>query len=217
MVHAFVNVIESPSSHDLLDGRTEGRMLIESLNLANIPNAYSLVTDLATLRESIDSRLRAAAQQHSKIPIIHFSMHGNEDGVALTSSEFVSWSDLKHELLPVMRAVQGTLLICMSSCVGHAGVKMAMNSDDEPSFWALVGNIENTSWSDAAIAYSCFYHLFFKEVNIDVCVNSMKVASGNNNFVYHLGVQAKLNWLKYLQEKDEAQIQSAIEGSGSSM
>ena len=64
-------------------------MLIESLNLAEIPNAYSLVTDLTTLRESIDVRLRAAARKHNKVPIIHFSMHGNEDGVQLTSREFV--------------------------------------------------------------------------------------------------------------------------------
>jgi len=211
MLAAFVNVIEFPSSQDLLDGRTEGRMLLESLKLAEIPNAYSLVTDLQTLQQSIDNRLRAAAREHNKVPILYFSMHGNVDGIGLTNGEFVSWDDLRNQLLPVMRAVKGTLLICMSSCVGHAGGRMAMHLDDEPTFWALVGNTGDANWADAAMAFSSFYHLFFKGFDINVCVDSMKVASGDHNFVYYFGEQTKLNWQEYMTEQGEAQIQTNIE------
>ncbi|OOY36785.1 hypothetical protein [Solemya velum gill symbiont] len=213
MINAFVNVIESPSSRDLLDGRTEGRMLVEALTLAEIPSAYNLVTDLETFHEAINVRLRAAAREHDKVPILHFSMHGNEQGIQLTSGEFLLWQELRGLLLPILRGTRGTLLICMSSCVGDAGVKMAMNTDDEPSFWALVGNTQEASWADAAIAFSSFYHLFFKEYNINVCVESMKVASGDHNFVYHLGEQTRLNWLKFFQEQGEAQVNTAIQGS----
>lgn len=211
MVHAFVYVIESPSSTDLLDGRTEGNVLTGSLQLADIPHEYSLVTDLASLRESLDNRLRAAARKYNKVPIIHMSMHGNIDGVQLTSNEFVTWADLRNELLPVMRAVKSTLLVCMSSCVGIAGCRMAMNIDNDANFWALVGNTGTATWSDAAMAYASFYHLFFKGFNLNVCVDSMKVASGDHNFVYHLGEQTRLNWQATIREHDEAQLQTAIE------
>lgn len=178
--------------------------------MAEIPNDYSLVTDLKTLVEAINVRLRSATRKHSKVPMIHLSMHGNETGIYLTDGKFVSWRHLRHELLPVMRAVNGTLLFCISFCVSYAGVQMAMNSDDEPSFWALVGYTGAASWSDAAIAFSCFYYLFFKNVDIDICVNSIRIASGDSNFVFHLGEETKLNWYSYLKEKGEAKIQSAI-------
>lgn len=210
MIHAFVNIIESPSSQDLLDGRTEGRMLLESLKLAEIPAAYSLATDSATLQQAIDVRLREAARLTQKVPILHFSMHGNEDGVQLTSGEFVTWAQLYDQLLPVMRATKGTLLVCMSSCVGHAGARMAMNDNAEPVFWALVGNTDSAEWADAAMAFSSFYHLFFKGFNLDICVNSMKVASGDHNFVFHLGEQTRLNWQNYLRNQGEEQIQTAV-------
>jgi len=211
VIHAFVNIIESPSSRDLLDGRTEGGLLRESLKLAEIPNAYSLVTDRGTLEETIEVRLRAAARVHNKVPIMHFSMHGNIDGVALTNGEFVPWNELKEYLRPVIRAVRGTLLVCMSFCVGHAGARMAMNDDDEPTVWALVGNTGDANWSDAAIAYSSFYHLFFKKFNIDVCVSSMKVASSDHNFVFYLGEQTRRNWQEYINEQGEAEIQANIQ------
>jgi len=52
-MEGFVYVIESPSSSDLLDGRTEGRALTEALVLAQIPSWYSLVTDQVTLCSAI--------------------------------------------------------------------------------------------------------------------------------------------------------------------
>ena len=215
MPHAFVNVIESPSSADLLDGRTEGRMLIESLNLAQIPNAYSLVTDRETLVTALEVRLREAARYHNKIPIMHFSMHGNAEGIQLTDGTFVAWGELRDLLSPLMQATQGTLLICMSSCAGNAGARMAMTAERQPNFWALVGNTGEATWSDAAIAFSSFYHLFFKDLDINVCVDSMKVASADHNFVINWGEQIRLNWLNYLLEQGAQQIQAAVEGGNS--
>jgi hypothetical protein len=71
---------------------------------------------------------------------------------------------------------------------------MAMYQDNEPPFWALVGNTASATWADAAIAYISFYHLFFKGFDIKTCVESMKLASGDRNFVLHLGVDTKAGW-----------------------
>lgn len=214
MVHAFVAVIESPASQDLLDGRTEGRALCEALSLADIPHSYSLATERAMLQQALGDRLRAAARHHGKVPIIHLSMHGNVHGLQLTNGDFLSWLELRNELIPLLRATRGTLLVCMSSCFGNAGCLMAMHDDDEPTFWALVGNTASATWSDAAVAYISFYHLFFKGFDLPICVNSMKVASGDHNFIYHIGQQTKENWQAYLQEMRQEQIQSAVESPG---
>ena len=208
-MNGFVYVIESPAGRDLLDGRTEGRVLTEALRLASIPYWYSLASDKAMLVEALGSRLGEAWKHHQKMPILHLSMHGNADGLSLTSGEFLWWHELRAILLPLMRAMRGGLLVCMSSCFGSSGCRMALCSDNEPNFWALVGNAQSPTWADAAIAYMSFYHLFFKGFNIQLCVDSMKVASGDHNFLHLLGAEMKASWNSFIQQHQQ-QIASAV-------
>lgn len=199
-MNGFVHIIESPSSIDLLEDRTEGRSLREALALAGICHWYSLATDGDTLLRALGERLVQAWQYHQLPPIVHFSMHGDQNGVALTSGDALSWHQLRRILLPLTRAMQGGLLICMSSCLGSLGCRMAMYTDNEPPFWALVGNSGSPSWADAAVGYITFYHLFFKGVPLQMCVDSMKVASGDQNFTAHLGHETRQNWAAFVQQ-----------------
>jgi len=208
-INAFVYVIESPAGRDLLDGRTEGRVLTETLRLAEIPHWYSLASDRAMLSEALGQRLGDAWRHHQKMPILHLSVHGNSSGIALTSGEFISWHDLRELLLPLVRAMKGGLLVCMSSCFGSAGCRMAMYSDGQPHFWALVGNSGSPTWADAAIAYAAFYHLFFKGFDIKLCVESMKVAGGDHNFVHLLGADMQAGWAAFVQQH-QAEISAAV-------
>lgn len=203
-IEGFVYVIESPAGRDLLDGRTEGRVLTEALSLACIPHWYSIATDKSLLFEALGDRLLEAWNFHNKSPILHLSMHGNQKGVELTSGEFLIWNDLRALLLPLIRAMNGGLLVCMSSCFGISGCRMAMHEDNEPHFWALVGNSQSPTWSDAAIAYVSFYHLFFKGFDMNTCVSSMRVASGDHNFNHHLGVDVRADWSAFIQQHQNA-------------
>ena len=192
-INGFVHIIESPSSTDLMDGRTEGRVLSEVLRLAAIPYCYNLTVDRAVLSDALWPRLLEARETHGREPILHLSMHGNAEGVALTSGEFLSWNNLRGLLRPLVAAMQRGLLVCMSSCFGSAGCRMAMYTDNEPHFRALVGNSASATWADAAIAYASFCHPFFKGMPLETCVESMKVASGDRNFVFFTGAQTKAN------------------------
>jgi hypothetical protein len=210
-VKGFVYIIESPSAHDLLDGRTEGRTLGEALTLAAIPHWYSLAIDKATLTQALGPRLLEACRALGKLPILHLSVHGNQNGVQLSSGEFISWHDLRNLLLPLNQAMQGGLLICMSSCFGASGCRMAMYSDSEPSFWALVGNTGNTPWADAAVGYVTFYHLFFKGTGVEQCVPAMRVAAGDPNFLLVSGPEAKANWLAFVQKQTPSQFSQNLQ------
>lgn len=197
-VNAFVYVIESPSALDLLDGRTEGRLLCEALQLAGIPHWYSLAASRATFVEALDARLKQAWDQFRVPPILHLSVHGNERGVALTDGAFIPWYELRQMLRPLNQWMNGWLLITMSACYGSNGCVMAMHSEDEPTFWALVGNTGVATWSDAAVAFTTFFHNFYKGNGLDDCVERMKVASGDNNFVGVFGLNAKQHWVNQL-------------------
>jgi hypothetical protein len=201
MVNGFVFILESPSDEDLLDERMEGKALSTAFNLASIPHAYNLVTTKKALIKALTWKLHEAIKEHNKAPILHISMHGNDEGVGLTDGEFVSWDDLRKELTPLLNNMQGGLLICMSSCYGGSGCRMAMHEEADHPFWALVGNSEAALWSDAAVAYITFYHLFFKGVGVEDAVAAMKVASGDGNFMVFNGDFVKKDWSGFISEK----------------
>lgn len=209
MTQGFVYVIESPADTDLLDGRTEGRSLCEALRLANIPHWYSLVTTPKTFEESLGTRLSEALSRLNQPPILHLSMHGNNEGVALTNGEFLTWENLRRSLTPLTNAMAGGLLICMSSCFGGAGCRMAMHEEKDYPFWALVGNSQSALWSDAAVAYITFYHLFFKGIAVEQCVERMRVASGDNNFMVFSGQSLKADWASLMEKsRRDAHVQA---------
>ncbi len=198
-MQGFVYVIESPADMDLLDGRSEGRSLCEALRLASIPHWYSLVTTPKTFEESLGSRLSEALSRFNQPPILHLSMHGNDEGVALTNGEFLTWENLRRSLIPLTNAMDGGILICMSSCFGGAGCRMAMHEEKDYPFWALVGNSQSALWADAAVAYITFYHHFFKGIPVDQCVDRMRIASGDNNFMAFSGQSLKADWTSKME------------------
>jgi hypothetical protein len=214
MQSAFVHIIESPSANDLLDGRTEGRSLSEILNLAGTPYCYNLVTNLETFDIALNKRLLDAFKKGKcqLAPILHLSMHGDENGIALTDDTVLSWDNLRELLTPLNNEMEGGLLICISSCFGSNGIKMAMHDTDQP-FWALVGNNSSVSWEDAAVAYVTFYHLFFKGILVEQCVERMKWASNDNRFDCWSGHEVKANWTEYTarfrQKRDSELIRRA--------
>lgn len=197
MIEGFVYIVESPSADDLLADQIEGRALCSALKLAQIPHAYSLAADLGALRKALGERLLQSLQDpqfSGRRPMLHLSMHGNDSGVGLTSGEFLSWDDLQRELQPLMNFMRGGLLITMSSCFGFAGCKMAMNSTPDHPYWAIVGNTGKVGWSDAAVGYIAFFHQFFKQTPLERCVQVMRDASGDPNFMSLPGEAVKVSW-----------------------
>lgn len=200
MINGFVHIIESPNDRDLLKMRLEGRSLTEAMNLAGVPWSYSLATTKAAFIESLGARLSQAYEQLEKrMPILHLSMHGNDEGLALTNGEFITWHELRELLLPLIDAMNGALLLCISACSGFSAVQMAMYEDEHQPFWALVTHLNEARWSDASVAFITFYHLFFKEKSMDECVAAMKVASGDQNFVHRFGQDVRQHYVERLR------------------
>ena len=108
----FVYIIESPSKYNLLDGIMEGKALLESLRLAQIPTSYNLVIDREMLKISLTSKLIQECQRlGNKLPLLHLSMHGNENGIELSDKDFVSWQELWELIAPLSNYMNGGLII----------------------------------------------------------------------------------------------------------
>jgi len=182
--NAFVYIIESPGDSDLLDGQNEGQALTATLNLCKIPSTYSLVCNKKTFIEALGNRLINACNAYGCLPILHFSMHGNEGGIGFTDGDFISWDELR-ELLTELNTRLGFLpLICFSSCYGISSFTMEYNNQVISSFTAILGHSGKLSWSNSAVAYITFYNRFFQGSSIKEAVEAMKAATGDDNFYY---------------------------------
>lgn len=180
----FVHIIESPSSEDLLDGQTEGKSICTSFELSGIPHCYNLVTDENTFHMALSTRLINAWEKYEPtFPYLHLSMHGNDDGIELTNNTFYTWDQLHNLLSPLIKVMNGNLIITMSTCEGAAGIKMALKNIHGPTFQAIIGNTEETNYDDAAVAYTVFYHNMMKGKSLKHSVVAMQMASGDKNFL----------------------------------
>jgi hypothetical protein len=183
----FINVIESPSESDLTSGRSEGKMLTAALELAGLPHSYSLVTNYTEFMTALGKWTVAATNEHKRVPVIHLSMHGSPEGVVLTDGKFLPWADLNWKLRMINLNLKDILIVCLSSCYGLSGLRMLKETaygvlEHQQPFRLLVSNLDPVPWSDAAVAFSTFYHLLERGKNPLEAVTAMRVASGNEGF-----------------------------------
>jgi hypothetical protein len=187
----FVYIIESPSAIDLYEKRSEGDLIAQGLRLNEIPSLCRIAISKPMFHEALRQGLIDAISSFpNHLPAIHISAHGNTNGISLSDDSIVTWKELHDLLIPLNRALKGTLLLCMSACNGFTACSMAMNieKDDQP-FFAIIGNSGTPTWADTAVAYASFYHVISKGRSVNDAVDAMRAASDNK--LWHF-ITAKL-------------------------
>ena len=87
---------------------------------------------------------------------------------------------------------------------------MFLDQDDHP-FFAIVGNSEEPSWPETAVAFTTFYHLIANGHFITESVNAMRIASGNQFFFVTTAEEAKKNYIDYIKKVDLDTAREEIE------
>ena len=192
----FVYIIDSPSPKDLFEGYSIGMALRDALKAIRIPHYYTLAVNKDSLIEAMQQKLQFCVGQMQvtngtdAFPFIHLCMHGANEGIALTSGEYLLWPELR-QILFAHNSIKGyDPFLCMASCNGIAAHSMANAYDS--AFNYLIGNTGAVLQSDVTVAYLSFYnHIFFKNATMDQAVGAMKTASGDQNFYFAIGQQIK--------------------------
>jgi hypothetical protein len=205
----LVYIVESPSPQDLYYKRYEGEIISSVLSLAELSSSHKIAVNLSAFNYSLLSELQAYLKQPDALyPILHISAHGDSEGIQLTSGEVLRWNDLRTSIMPINKALEGTLILCMSSCESFNACRMAMSEEQNVPFLGMVGNVGKPIWSDTAIAFATFYHLLAKGHKFDDAVDAMKKASGNEGFMSITGKRAKDI---FLEEINKIKMQTASE------
>lgn len=183
-VKFFVFIIESPSAADLYHRRSEGEIVKQAVEL----NDIACVAKTAISLEAFDACLKIGLSETMNklpgyVPLLHISAHGNEHGIQLSDGCSITWRELRQHLRPVNAALDGSLVVCMSSCEGYMGIQMAMHPEDpDLPYLALVGNGSKPTWAETAVGFATFYHQLCRGEHITTAVQAMQVASGNDRF-----------------------------------
>jgi len=187
----YVHIVESPSPEDLLDGRTEGRILCSFLDVAGIPYLYNLAVDANQFQIAITDRIVQGGQIFKLPPILHISCHGDQQGIQLTNQrqdgKSIPWTDLAAHLRPIYQFTDGEFGVCMSSCHGSAGKQMAkvIKPQDIPFSW-IVGAKTEIDLRDVALAYAVFYRRFQRGQPEGV-IEAMNALVGGDEFEISFG------------------------------
>ena len=192
-----VYILESPSERDISEGRKEGLALSSSLSLAKIKNQYFDVANLDMIAEVFDyigddiNRLKPTGLV---APFIHFSCHGDDDGIILTTNQHVSWDDLRG-IIGRLNSIIGRVTpdpsiphvqispmnYSFSSCRGFNGIRI-QEGYWENMYFTLIGPTEDIAWTDSVVAFITFYHqVFCKKTPSDKAVEIMNIAAGVDN------------------------------------
>lgn len=105
---AKIYIIEFPSDIDVLNNKNEGTALSSSLDLVSITNLHYRVCNFKMLQRCllrISNDIIVNQPKGLVAPYLHFSGHGNEAGLFLTSSELIGWELLRKEINRVNKKI----------------------------------------------------------------------------------------------------------------
>lgn len=201
-----VYIVESPSPDDFYKQNFEGNALMQGLKLDNIASSYHQTVDLNSFKNAFRRGLVEYYKKSNDItlPILHISAHGDKDGIQLTSGERLIWDELRELLIPINESLSKSigLILCLSTCYGLSGMRMAMK-DDSKAFGGIVANNDKPAWNETYLAYSVFYHLFRRGETVEKCITAMRLASGNSNFHYITQTFARQAYLLELKKQQQ--------------
>lgn len=209
----FVYIIESPSPVDLYHGRGEGDVVAQAVALNGIKATLRVAINSEAFQAALSVGLSEAMEECSgKIPILHISAHGFKDGIQLSSGEILEWRQLRELLIPVNKALSGALIICMSTCEGYSGQRMAMvtDSDDQP-FFAIIGNSDKPTWPQTAVGFATFYHLIANGEQVRDAVEAMCIASGNSKFFVTTAEESKQGFIEFIATLDATEAKEELD------
>ena len=113
--------------------------------------------------------------------VLHFSAHGNTDGIGLkATNEFIAWSELSGGLRKINHQMNGDLIVNMIACQGIYGVKIQDLQDPHEPFFGLVGPTIKIAVDVAKVVSNNFYEKMLAGSEIPIIVGDINQAQGSS-------------------------------------
>lgn len=133
---------------------------------------YFAVKSRKEFRRAID-KVRKAAREEGRIPLLHIECHGNDDGLELLNGDRISWPLLCEILYPVNRLTGLNLFVCISACFGAFLLKEYMILNPAP-FFGLLSATEEQGPEELFRGFSAFYRVLIETLDGDRATAAVK-------------------------------------------
>lgn len=119
-------------------------------------------------------------------PIMHFEIHGNEEGLQLNNNEIITWNELQFRLIELNVIIKNNLFITMATCFGGYIYKVIKPNFRCP-FWGFVGAFEEVFMDDILDNYGAFYDEFLQSLDFNQAVSALNYSNENHHskFIFH--------------------------------
>lgn len=116
----------------------------------------------------------ALARTKTSSFLIHFTAHGDEQGIGNNSGmKTIIWEDLRSRLAEINEAMTGGLIINMMACCGIHGLKIDHILSSSIPYYALVGPIKPLTFLKASSLSISFYSKLLKGIPIPTIVSKI--------------------------------------------
>jgi len=174
-----VFIIEATAPRDFYTRRMDGIAARALLNILGISNELRLVLDQKHLERALQEARRGGYN------VLHLSCHGGEDGIEISNSDSVTWSDLSSLF---QQSKFRPRAIVMSACCGatthvRAAFKQSSNKPE-----IIFGSIDRRDFGDYVVAWTLLYREFvvngLSKASAQTALKQIH-AVGHKSFLYY--------------------------------
>ena len=109
-------------------------------------------------------------------PIIHFEMHGDENGLQLGNNDCIDWPELQFFLLQLNGICGNNLFVSMATCYGGYIYK-TINPAAWTPFWGFAGAFDEVFEDEVILNYSAFYNEFLQSGDFNRAIDALNSAN----------------------------------------
>jgi hypothetical protein len=148
-----VFIIESVSPDDFYERRADGHAANEILKILGVMTEYRI----AFTRDLVSRAIAEAVD--GDFEVLHFSSHGSDEGVSLTSGKGFDWKEFAELVKPFSNESRK---LVMATC-GGGDVKLAKALASQRAIygWVFGSTADRVSFSDTCLAWSVLYNRLY--------------------------------------------------------
>lgn len=177
LTEAEVFIIESLDPDDEGNGRFEGSIISQILQLHEKKSKYRYVRTKAQFKKAV------LEFGKSNYRYLHISAHADSDGMCTTNRDNIDYDELAAILSKHLHGKRLFLSAC--SMVHH---KLASEISHESGCLSIAGPKNDIKFSDAAILWSSFYHLMFSGNKNNMKSAEMKIHLNNISHLFNVNI-----------------------------
>lgn len=197
-------IIESLKSNETKSGELLYNDLIRWRKI-QIDGFDAELVQIQTKQEFFDilERIRKECNLNGVYPIIHFEIHGSQDGLGMASNEMVLWKELYDYLVRINLSIGNNLFMTLAVCQG-AYMMQLIKVDNHAPFWGFVGSFDVIYVPDLMARYNEFYDEFLDSKDLNKAIERLHNANPGVPSQYRF-INSEMTFIslqkKYFDEK----------------